>query len=790
MAIYMNSRGRSGSADLKCSLIEERLQEIWPEWHVLEWLGGGSFGDVFHIWREHFGVRVDSALKVIRVFVPDEAEVFEDAFSNEVRIMELLRGAPNVVAIEDFYFKKADSWIEKEAVQGKDTPEKDALCKDASEKDTLEINASEIDASIEGASNKDGEKVPPSKIDQNHTLSERAMEYGYLYVRMELLTGFRDYQKKKGDLSTREILKVGMDVCSALMYCEDRNIIHRDIKPTNLFIDQFGNFKVGDFGVSRITETVHLANRMTGTGTVTYMAPEIFAGEAYNNTVDIYALGLILYQLLNKDCLPFLPSTPSRYSLQDVDKANYRRFFGEEVPPVPGIDPALNGIVLKALVFHPDGRYRYAREFYQKLREYAEKLGRKDRQDVPAKDESDQSTFHETKELRKDRRGEKSVRSVSQTAKKALYNAPEEKHVQNASKTAKKKSANTCKPEALIVDTEKTDAVKRNTEVIHTVHIEDRPGTNPESIRQKQSANGKKGAYICAVAAATIVVIAGIAMAGKNKGTDHKLEKQSQETKVSHQSLAEEDEKELEEKTVLATLDNTDNGISESSQETDSSKNDMTETSSEEANSEQPNSEQSNSEQKDSGERDVETGAPDSDVVETVDTMDDLPSETERGKKGTDASEDHAEDRITEKKQISTSETMSPAHIIHIKDANLKRAIQNELRIGDREITVSDASRVTELTYDGSRHNGRKISDLSGISFFTELNRLELPHNLITDLSPLENLESLEYLDVADNRISDISSLMGHAGLKTIIIEDNSISESDLNLLGEMVNIE
>lgn len=53
--------------DIKCRVIEEELRSVWPEWHVVCCLGGGTFGDVFQIYREKYGIRVDSALKVIQV---------------------------------------------------------------------------------------------------------------------------------------------------------------------------------------------------------------------------------------------------------------------------------------------------------------------------------------------------------------------------------------------------------------------------------------------------------------------------------------------------------------------------------------------------------------------------------------------------------------------------------------------------------------------------------------------------------------------------------------------------
>ena len=157
------------------------------------------------------------------------------------------------------------------------------------------------------------------------------------------------------------------------MYCEKRGIIHRDIKPANLFVDRFGDYKVGDFGASKRMETVHVAQTMTGIGTISYMAPEIFRGQSYNNTVDIYALGLVLYQLLNNGRMAFLPDSGA-YTTQDIDSANYHRLHGTPVPSLVGkyvggerIDSRLDAAVRKACAMNPSDRYRTAKEFYDAL---------------------------------------------------------------------------------------------------------------------------------------------------------------------------------------------------------------------------------------------------------------------------------------------------------------------------------------------------------------------------------------------------------------------------------------
>ena len=314
--------------DIKCKLIEEELKTFWPQWHVIRILGGGAFGDVFEIYRNDFGIQEKSALKMIQIrdgaetmaLIPpaggavsraeDGQTRIPEAFRNEIQIMEALQGAPNIVAIKDFYIKR----------------------------------------------------------DASSTM---------LFVRMELLTSFQqimaERQRDQLPFTIPEVLKIGRDICTALMFCEKKGIIHRDIKPANLFVDSFGYYKVGDFGVSRRMDTVHVALTMTGIGTISYMAPEVYRGRAYNNTVDIYALGLILYQLLNNYRIPFLP-TDGSYTTKDIDSANYKRLHGEPLPSLKGIrignetvDASLDAMIRKACALRSEDRYQSAKAFYEDL---------------------------------------------------------------------------------------------------------------------------------------------------------------------------------------------------------------------------------------------------------------------------------------------------------------------------------------------------------------------------------------------------------------------------------------
>ena len=311
--------------DYKCRVVEEELQSFWPGWHVVARLGGGTYGDVFQIYKvDNTGIRTESALKVIQIVDNNLSDPTPpESVLSEIRIMEILRGAPNIVAIEDSYYLK--------------DPGGSGLAR--------------------------------------------------LFIRMELLKSFEDilrqseemlrcgYQPEQAFMSVSEVCKLGIDICTALDYCEQYNIIHRDIKPANLFIDRFGNYKVGDFGVSRQVSFIEMAHTMTGIGTITYMAPEVYMGGVYNHTVDIYALGLVLYQLLNYGRAPFLPDYMTELSASSVDDANYKRLNGVKIPKIPYIDIKLNKIILKACAYRSEARYQTAGEFRSALEYYLQSEG-------------------------------------------------------------------------------------------------------------------------------------------------------------------------------------------------------------------------------------------------------------------------------------------------------------------------------------------------------------------------------------------------------------------------------
>ena len=101
--------------------------------------------------------------------------------------------------------------------------------------------------------------------------------------------------KRKLRLPEQESCKFFRQICEGVRYLHENNIIHRDLKPDNILLNRAGNVKICDFGWC--TEGVH--EKMTFCGTLDYMAPEILEGTNYSFQIDIWALGVILYELLN-----------------------------------------------------------------------------------------------------------------------------------------------------------------------------------------------------------------------------------------------------------------------------------------------------------------------------------------------------------------------------------------------------------------------------------------------------------------------------------------------------------
>ena len=186
-----------------------------------------------------------------------------------------------------------------------------------------------------------------------------------IYIRMELLTPLKLWLTDRYD--ERQVIRLGLNMCGALHGCHQRNIIHRDIKPENILVNEEGKFKLGDFGIAKVSEKTATG---TLTGTYSYMAPEIANRQHYGASADICSLGLVMYWMMNERTLPFLPLGKKIPSGVQRQEAQDRRFSGEAIPaPING-SLELTRIVLKACAFDPKERYHTVQELAGDLRNY------------------------------------------------------------------------------------------------------------------------------------------------------------------------------------------------------------------------------------------------------------------------------------------------------------------------------------------------------------------------------------------------------------------------------------
>lgn len=200
-----------------------------------------------------------------------------------------------------------------------------------------------------------------NQIDENQS----PLRYD-IYILMEYLTPFDEYIQTH-EFTVRDVIKLGKDIASALIACHKNNIIHRDIKDENIFVANDGTYKLGDFGVSKKLQDRSRAESMKGTPN--YIAPEVYLGRGtYDNTVDIYSLGIVLYKLLNYNRNPFMPMYPEVFNSDDEDAAFEKR-MRELTPKLPqNAENALGNAVLKA-IGKRDERYNSAAEFFNRLAE-------------------------------------------------------------------------------------------------------------------------------------------------------------------------------------------------------------------------------------------------------------------------------------------------------------------------------------------------------------------------------------------------------------------------------------
>ncbi len=286
-------------------------------WESVEILGKGSFGTVYKAKKIDDEIELYSAIKEISIpnniedisslktegmtlaNIDEELESHVNSIKKEIKTLYKFKDSTNIVNIEDYEVK--------------------------------EIN----------------------------TDNEYCSKTYKIYIRMELLKSIDDLFLSE-DLKDKEVLKLGIDIATALEELESEKFIHRDIKPENIFVNKRGVYKLGDFGEAReLSKTI---SNVSVKGTEHYMAPELLGAKKIDKTVDIYSLGIVLYRFFNNKKFPFYPVDGSNLTVKIREEARLKRYSGEELPKPVSANDEIANIILKMCAFNKEDRYQNATE--------------------------------------------------------------------------------------------------------------------------------------------------------------------------------------------------------------------------------------------------------------------------------------------------------------------------------------------------------------------------------------------------------------------------------------------
>src|SRR6202011_3074988 len=201
---------------------------------------------------------------------------------------------------------------------------------------------------------------------------------GNYFIVMELVEGtdLRRYLRSRGVLDVDRAIIIAHDVALGLGAAHRRGIVHRDVKPQNVLVGRGGSIKLTDFGIASVYKDINV-ERLTTTGmtlgTVQYYAPEQAQGEIVSPAADVYALGIVMYEMLTGRP-PFDGDSLVAVAMQHIQDA--------PAPPSqfnPSIPAALEEIIMRCLEKIPEMRFRDGNSLARAL----ESLGEDEVKDSP-----------------------------------------------------------------------------------------------------------------------------------------------------------------------------------------------------------------------------------------------------------------------------------------------------------------------------------------------------------------------------------------------------------------------
>lgn len=289
-------------------------EPLWENWHKDIYIGGGNFGKVYRLKTELYGETIYTAVKIIPVMLEQELESVEDktgyvenkkqAMVQEIINMYRLKDKPHLVQ-----------------------------CINHGTKDILDDSGEVIGFDI--------------------------------LIQMNFYRSLTSYMKEKGQLNPDEIKRLAQQIADGLKSMHEINMLHRDIKIENIYVDKDGKFLLGDFGIAKQEA---LSRYSTLAGTQPFIAPEVWkvqnTNRRYTKTADIYSYGISLYYLLNGNRLPLVEKG---FTKNQIDEAVFDRLNGKSfLAPEKG-DEQLKSVVMKCCAYEPESRFQSMGEIIEAL---------------------------------------------------------------------------------------------------------------------------------------------------------------------------------------------------------------------------------------------------------------------------------------------------------------------------------------------------------------------------------------------------------------------------------------
>jgi len=195
------------------------------------------------------------------------------------------------------------------------------------------------------------------------------------YIVNEYVKGktLKDYIDAKKRFSIQEVCHIMLQLCDAMMYVHNKGIIHRDIKPQNIFYDSNGDVKLADFGISYLLNSnLNVYENKRVMGTAEYLAPEVIRGKTPSFQSDVFAMGVTFYELIT-GCVPFDGDNPS-----EIAKMQVNNVIPSPKKIIPNLSDDICEVIFKATNKDLNIRYKNAGEMRTAIHDLVNKPSSKE----------------------------------------------------------------------------------------------------------------------------------------------------------------------------------------------------------------------------------------------------------------------------------------------------------------------------------------------------------------------------------------------------------------------------